>query len=111
MQSLLRDSPMFCWNATFILFLTLLTALAVMPPSSPEFLIVCYLAGLWSACFMYAIFVTGWSPSDIAARQGQTSFLSDMSQINCERNRHRLALAIQLTIEEFMKEEFMKEAA
>jgi hypothetical protein len=69
MQSQLRDSVVFCWNITLILLLTLGTAWAVMPPSSSTFLVVCYLAGLWSACLMYTIFVTTWgrSTSDTAA--------------------------------------------
>jgi hypothetical protein len=55
MQILLRDSIGFCWNVTLIFLLTLLTAFAVTPRSSPVFLGIYYLAGLWSACFMYAI--------------------------------------------------------
>ncbi|HEY2526818.1 MAG TPA: hypothetical protein VGJ20_02545 [Xanthobacteraceae bacterium] len=58
MQTPLRDSPVFCWNVALILLLTLTTALAVTPLWSPAFTVVCYLAGVWSACFVYVILTT-----------------------------------------------------
>lgn len=81
MQILLRDSIAFCWNVTLIFLLTLLTAWAVTPPSNPALLIGCYLAGLWSACFMYAILVTRWSRSTLDVAPSDQTDAEFMKQV------------------------------